>query len=310
MPAADDRTADQAKAAIAAALGQIGFTLPGSITIRRTRCGKPRCACKADPPALHGPYIQWTRTVDGKTVTRTLTQAQYATTKRQERLRRLIKAIFDDSDGTYGYRRLAAQLARQGVVAGRELVRKLMRELGLVACQPRPWRPSTTEQGAAGPIPDLVNRDFSAEKPGQKMVGDITYIPTWQGWEYLATVIDCATRKVIGWAMGDNYKTPLITTAIEMAARNIDLPADAVFHSDRGSNYTSAEFGDTYASWFANARRLRTLAAELEALSLQEIARAEGWAKITPGTQAPPRTRPVRGPNHPKPPRTPGDQPA
>ena len=132
------------------------------------------------------------------------------------------------------YRRLAAQLARQGVVAGRELVRKLMRELGLVACQPRPWRPSTTEQGAAGPIPDLVNRDFSAEKPGQKMVGDITYIPTWQGWEYLATVIDCATRKVIGWAMGDNYKTPLITTAIEMAARNIDLPADAVFHSDRG----------------------------------------------------------------------------
>ena len=170
-----------------------------------------------------------------------------ATTKRQERLRRLIKAIFDDSDGTYGYRRLAAQLARQGVVAGRELVRKLMRELGLVACQPRPWRPSTTEQGAAGPIPDLVNRDFSAEKPGQKMVGDITYIPTWQGWEYLATVIDCATRKVIGWAMGDNYKTPLITTAIEMAARNIDLPADAVFHSDRGSNYTSAEFAGVLA---------------------------------------------------------------
>ena len=56
------------------------------------------------------------------------------------------------------------------------------------------------------------------------MVGDITYIPTWQGWEYLATVIDCATRKVIGWAMGDNYKTPLITAAIEMAARNIEIP--------------------------------------------------------------------------------------
>jgi transposase InsO family protein len=64
------------------------------------------------------------------------------------------------------------------------------------------------------------------------MVGDITYIPTWQGWEYLATVIDCATRKVIGWAMGDNYKTPLITAAIEMAARNIEIPTDAVFHSD------------------------------------------------------------------------------
>ena len=74
------------------------------------------------------------------------------------------------------------------------------------------------------------------------MVGDITYIATWEGWGFLATVIDCATRKVIGWAMDDNYKTPLIAAAIEMAARNADLPAGAIFHSDRGSNYTSAEF--------------------------------------------------------------------
>ena len=87
-----------------------------------------------------------------------------------------------------------------------------------------------------------MNRDFTADVPGRKMVGDITYIPTWEGWVYLATVIDCATRKVAGWAMDDNYRTPLITSAIEMAARNLDLPADAVFHSDRGSNYTSAEF--------------------------------------------------------------------
>jgi putative transposase len=134
------------------------------------------------------------------------------------------------------------QLARWGVAAGLELVRALMRELGLVACQPRPWRPSTTKQGQAGPIPDLVARDFRAAVPGEKMVGDITYIPTWQGWLYLATVIDCATRKVIGWAMDDNYRTPLITAAIEMAARNTGLPAGAIFHSDRGSNYTSAEF--------------------------------------------------------------------
>ena len=74
------------------------------------------------------------------------------------------------------------------------------------------------------------------------MVGDITYIPTWEGWLYLATVIDCATRKVVGWAMDDNYKTPLITSAIEMAARNLSLPDGAIFHSDRGSNYTSGEF--------------------------------------------------------------------
>ena len=73
MPPPDDRSADQARAAIQAALGQIGFCLPGSITIRHARCGKPRCACAADPPSLHGPYIQWTRTVNGKTVTRLLT---------------------------------------------------------------------------------------------------------------------------------------------------------------------------------------------------------------------------------------------
>ena len=135
-----------------------------------------------------------------------------------------------------------AALVRGGEQAGPELVRRLMRELGLVACQPRPWRPVTTQQGAAGPIPDLVARDFTATAPGEKMVGDITYISTWQGWLYLATVIDCATRKIIGWAMGDNYKTPLISSAIEMAARNLPLPPDAIFHSDRGSNYTSAEF--------------------------------------------------------------------
>jgi transposase InsO family protein len=167
-----------------------------------------------------------------------------ATAERRAKLALIIRRIFDDSDSTYGYRRIAAQLARQGTVAGPELVRRLMRELGLVACQPRPWRPSTTKQGQAGPIPDLVNRDFSAEIPGQKMVGDITYITTWQGWAFLATVIDCATRKVIGWAVGDNYRTPLISSAIQMAARNIVLPDGAVFHSDRGSNYTSAEFAE------------------------------------------------------------------
>jgi putative transposase len=165
-----------------------------------------------------------------------------ATAARRARLALLIRKAFEDSDGTYGYRRVAAQLARWGTGAGLELVRKLMRELGLVACQPRPWRPSTTQQGQAGPIPDLVNRDFIADVPGQKMVGDITYIHTWEGWAYLATVIDCATRKVVGWAIDDNYRTPLISAAIGMAASNLDLPPGAVFHSDRGSNYTSGEF--------------------------------------------------------------------
>ena len=167
---------------------------------------------------------------------------QSAAAQRRELLKLKIKAMFDANDETYGYRRIHAALVRGGEQVSDELVRQLMREMGLVPCQPRPWRRSLTEQGAAGPIPDLVNRDFTAEKPGEKMVGDITYIFTWEGWLYLATVIDCATRKMVGWAMDDNYKTPLISDAIKMAARNLDLPEGAVFHSDRGSNYTSAEF--------------------------------------------------------------------
>jgi putative transposase len=169
---------------------------------------------------------------------------QSASAKRRELLKVRIKALFDFNNEEYGYRRLHAVLARGGERCSPELVRALMRGLGLQPCQPGPWRHSLTEQGQAGPIPDLVNRDFTAEMPGQKMVGDITYIPTWEGWVYLATVIDCATRKIVGWAMDDNYKTPLITEAVKMATRNIRLPEDAVFHSDRGSNYTSAEFAE------------------------------------------------------------------
>jgi transposase InsO family protein len=167
-----------------------------------------------------------------------------ATALRRDELKARIIKIFDDSDQTYGHRRVHAELARHGERCSLELVRGLMRELQLVPCQPLPWRHSLTDQDpAAAPIPDLLARDFTAEEPGVKMVGDITYIPSWQGWVFLATVIDCYTKAVIGWAMDDNYKTPLITAAITMAARNHDLKPGAMFHSDRGSNYTSAQFG-------------------------------------------------------------------
>ena len=166
-----------------------------------------------------------------------------ATAARRDRLKVLIGEVFTGSDGTYGHRRVHAQLARWGEHASLELVRGLMHELGLVACQPRPWRHSlTAADAAAAPIPDLVRREFTADAPGRKMVGDVTYIPTWEGWVYLATVIDCHTKAVVGWAMDDNYKTPLVSAAIGMAARNHDLVPGAIFHSDRGSNYTSAEF--------------------------------------------------------------------
>ena len=166
-----------------------------------------------------------------------MSRPQSETEKRREILKLKIRALFEANNEEYGYRRMTEALRRGGEQADDETVRKLMRELELVPCQPRPWRHSLTEQGPAGPIPDLVNRDFSAGKPGEKMVGDITYIPTWEGWVYLALVIDCATRMIVGWAMDDNYKTPLITSAVKMAARNVKLPEGAVFHSDRGSQW-------------------------------------------------------------------------
>jgi putative transposase len=100
-----------------------------------------------------------------------------ATAKRRGELALIVKKSFNESDGTYGYRRVHADLADWGAAAGPELVRSVMRELGLEPCQPRPWRFSLTEgDSRAHHIPDLVRRDFTADAPGEKMVGDITYI--------------------------------------------------------------------------------------------------------------------------------------
>ena len=165
-----------------------------------------------------------------------------ATAARRDLLKLKITALFEASDRTYGYRRIHAELLRGGEQVGDELVRRLMRELGLVACQPRPYKTTTIADQQPAPIPDLVRRDFTADTPGSKLVGDITYIATWQGWLYLATVIDCFNREVIGYAMADHMRTSLVTDAVSMAARNHILVSGCVFHSDRGSQYTSAEF--------------------------------------------------------------------
>lgn len=167
-----------------------------------------------------------------------------ATAERRAELRVLVRHIFEESDETYGYRRVHAALARRGVQVGPELVRALMRDLGLVRCQPRPWRATTLAGEHADHVPDLIRRDFTADAPGRKLVGDITYIHTWAGFLYLATVIDCHTKAVIGWSMAEHMKTTLISDAITMAADHTDLAEDCVFHSDRGSQYTSREFRD------------------------------------------------------------------
>jgi putative transposase len=171
------------------------------------------------------------------------TRPESATAKRRELLKVKITALFEADNEEYGCRRVHRALVRGGGQCSPGLVRRLMRELGPEPCQPGPYRHSLTEpDGAAPPVPGPVNRGFTAERPGRKMAGDITYIPTWEGWVFLAAVTGCATRKIVGWAMDDNYRTPLIAKAIRMAARNVNLPGDAVFHSGRGSSYMSGEF--------------------------------------------------------------------
>lgn len=169
-----------------------------------------------------------------------------ATAQRRELLRQKIQELFDDSDGTYGYRRIHAALGRAGERVSPELVRRLMRRLGLVPCQPRPYR-TTTVRGEAAGAGDLVGRDISAESPGTKLVSDITYIWTWEGWLYLATILDCFNKEVIGYAMADHMRTALVTEALEMAARNHELAKDCIVHSDHGTQYTSAEFATKLA---------------------------------------------------------------
>ena len=171
------------------------------------------------------------------------TRPASAQARRHDQLGALVAWSFQRSRGTYGYRRVHADLMRRGVTVGEDLVRDLMRELDLVACQPRPFR-VTTIAGADGGTPDLLQRNFTATAPGHKLVGDITYIHTWAGFGYLATVIDCYSKAVIGWAVADHMRTDLVIDALAMARRNHTTEPDCIFHSDRGTQYTSHQLGD------------------------------------------------------------------
>lgn len=171
------------------------------------------------------------------------TRVPSARSRRHAELAELVRFSFEQSDQTYGYRRVHADLVRWGYRVDDETVRSIMREQDLVACQPRPWRPTTTTAGAAGTTPDLLGRDFTACAPGVKLVGDITYIRTWQGWLYLATVLDCCTKKVVGYAMAEHMRTELPAAALDMAARNGHIRKDiTIMHTDKGGQYTSDEY--------------------------------------------------------------------
>lgn len=132
-----------------------------------------------------------------------------------------------------------------GMTVGKNRVAGLMKTAGLVGVHRRKRRCLTKQDKKAAPAPDLIRRDFTAVMPGIKMVGDITCLPTKEGWLYLASVLDLGTRKLLGYAMAEHMRAELVGDAITMAAIQNDLAGGAIFHSDRGSQYTSAVFRDT-----------------------------------------------------------------
>ena len=159
-----------------------------------------------------------------------------------ERLSQRIKEIHQKSRGTYGAPRIHAQLAREGICVGRKRVARLMRRHDLQGVSRRKRLSTTKRDPKARPAPDLVQRDFHANGPDRLWVADITYVPTWSGWLYLAVVMDVWSRKIVGWSMDIHLRSELVMAALQMAIVQ-RRPKSVIHHSDQGSQYTSLAFG-------------------------------------------------------------------
>ena len=156
-----------------------------------------------------------------------------------------ITAIHKESDGTYGSPRMHKELLHRHVACGRRRVTRLMRAAGLEGRCKKRWRKTTVPDPGAELARDLIERHFGpSEEMDRRYVGDITYIATWEGWSYLATVIDLASRRVVGWALADHMRTELVEDALKMAFAHRAPQKGVIFHSDRGSQYTSGDFAE------------------------------------------------------------------
>ena len=153
-----------------------------------------------------------------------------------------IGAIHEYSRGTYGGPRIHAELIDEGWRVSRKRVARLMRETGLEGLSRRKWVRTTQRDKDARPAADLVERDFTAGAPDQLWVADITYLPTWAGFLFLAVVVDAFSRRVVGWAMANHLRTQLVLDALNMALYQ-RRPDNVIHHSDQGTQYTSIAFG-------------------------------------------------------------------
>ena len=162
-------------------------------------------------------------------------------------LKDAVMALWEGSDGRFGWRSVKAELPPEWAQASGYSVRKSMRELGIRGLQPRSRKRTTVQDPDAPARPDLVGRRFCPPVPTTVLCGDITYLRTGEGWLYLAAVVDLATRMVVGWCFSARMTAGICVAALDMAKRRGYVAGNAVFHSDRGSQYTSAEL----AGWAA-----------------------------------------------------------
>jgi len=171
--------------------------------------------------------------------------------KSDKALNMLIEDIFHQSRQTYGTRRIKALLLQnEGLILSRRQIGKIMKKLGLSVKGKRKFKINTTDSNHSLPIANnILNRDFYAGEANQKYVGDITYIPTNEGWLYLATVIDLYSRKVVGWSMRDSMKMTLVNDALLMALKQRNPKQGLLWHTDRGSQYASYEHRDLLQSY-------------------------------------------------------------
>ena len=164
-------------------------------------------------------------------------------------LAREVARIHADSRGTYGAPRIHADLKEAGTRVSRRRVARLMRELGIEGVSRRRRRRTTIPDQSRPPAPDLIGRDFRATGPDQKWFADLTYVPTWEGYLYLAVVMDAWSRRIVGWAMRDDMRAELVVDALGMAVtmRRPAAEGGLIHHSDRGGQYASLLVGRTLA---------------------------------------------------------------
>ncbi|GAA1203742.1 IS3 family transposase [Streptomyces hebeiensis] len=175
-------------------------------------------------------------------------QARAARERADAALAERIRAVHAEWDGTYGRPRITAELRDQGEHVNHKRVGRVMRKYGIAGLRLRKRQVTTVPEPSATPVPDLFRRDFTATAPNTKYVGDITYLPVGDGqFLYLATVIDCFSRRLVGWSIADHMRTSLVADALQAAAATRGSLAGAVFHSDHGVQYTSRQFGDACA---------------------------------------------------------------